>query len=241
MGTDVNTCLCYESNPSGSSSARSGVSSTTSSSSASIRLCAAECGAEILHDAFQGTTSDGYDGTVEVLGWSCFTTVPANIPAESISSLPEATNANTKSQTSASAVVAAAVTTATGGLPGVHLHLLHNATVFSYNTTYAYGAPRYVMHSNSGSSGSITLMLGGVYVFTPLTKEEGADHPLRLSSYPDGTHYDGGTMYKDIKTVHMGVDNTTVVLVATCEVPTTLYYYSPNRKGMGGVMSLSRP
>jgi hypothetical protein len=146
MGKHVNTCLCYESNPSGTGSSRSGVSSNTKSSSASIRLCAAECSYSNAPDGFSGTKSDGYDGTVEVLGWSCFSTVPSNIPSEGVSTLPEATLANDKEGTTASSVVAAAVTTATGGLPGVHVSMLQNATIFSYNTTYVYGAPRYVIN-----------------------------------------------------------------------------------------------
>ena len=178
-------------------------------------------------------------------GWSCFTTVPANVPQDSVHSLPEATQAKdtTLFATSSASVVEAAVRTATGGLPGVRMKLLHNATVFTYNTTHAYGAPRYVVRSNSGSlyHGAIPLMLGGVYVFTPLTTKDGQQHPMRLSTFPDGTHMDGGTMYKDVQTVHLGMDNTTVVLVATCAVPKVLYYYSPTQKGMGNVLSLSRP
>jgi hypothetical protein len=68
MGDHVNTCLCYESNPSGTNSPRSGVASSTPSSSAAIRLCAAECGSAHDNDGFAGTRSDGYDGDVEVLG-----------------------------------------------------------------------------------------------------------------------------------------------------------------------------
>ena len=55
MGTSVNTCLCYESNPTGTSNARSGGASIPSSSSAAIRLCAAECSASTSNDGFSGT------------------------------------------------------------------------------------------------------------------------------------------------------------------------------------------
>ena len=39
----------------------------------------------------------------------------------------------------------------------------------------------------------------------------------------------------------MGTDNTSVILVVTCDVPKNLYYYCPNHKGMGNMMVLSRP
>ena len=55
MGTSVNTCLCYESNPTGTSNARSGGASIPTSSSAAIRLCAAECSSSTSNDGFSGT------------------------------------------------------------------------------------------------------------------------------------------------------------------------------------------
>ena len=147
MGAGTNTCLCYESNPSGTSNARSGIASTKPSSSKSIRLCAAECSSDGLNDGFKGTQSDGYDGDVEVLGWSCFTTVPANVPAESISSLPDASIEKEVKQTMAAAVVEAAVTTASGGLTGVRIELLEKEAVkYTYNATHTYGAPRFVVN-----------------------------------------------------------------------------------------------
>ena len=82
-------------------------------------------------------------------------------------------------------------------------------------------------------------MLGGVYVFAPMTGSDGKLHPLRLSENPDGTHMDGGTMFKSEDVVHMGDDNVTLVLSATCQVPSTLYYYSPTQKGLGNVISLA--
>ena len=239
MGIHMNTCLCYEANPSGTSDIRTGVASSSPSSSASIRLCAAECSSEKINDGFKGTDSDGYDGSVEVLGWSCFTTVPSNIPAESVSSLPDASVENNVLGTSASAVVEAAVAESSGGLVGVNVNRLSQATSYGYNATHAYGGTRYVI--DGVVSPSLTLMLGGVYIFLPLSTIDGIVHPLRLSTNSDGTHMEGGTMYKDATTVHMGTDNTTLILSVTCDVPKTLYYYCPTHKGMGNMMVLSRP
>jgi len=47
----------------------------------------------------------------------------------------------------------------------------------------------------------------------------------------------GGTMYKDF--VQMGTNNMTLILTATCQVPSTLYYYSPTHKGLGNIISLA--
>ena len=44
-------------------------------------------------------SSDGYDGTVEVLGWSCFTAVPSNVANEAVRTLPEATMAKEELKT----------------------------------------------------------------------------------------------------------------------------------------------
>ena len=184
-------------------------------------------------------SSDGYDGTVEVLGWSCFTTVPTNVANEAVRTLPDATMAKEELKTTGAAVVEAAVVAATGGLPGVHVTSLQEsgATTFRYNSTYAYGpTPKYVLEGR-GMAPSLSLMLGGIYIFEPIMNVDGQQHPLRLSLNPDGTHMKGGTMYKDF--VQMGTNNMTLILTATCQVPSTLYYYSPTHKGLGNMISLA--
>ena len=88
-------------------------------------------------------------------------------------------------------MVEAAVVAATGGLPGVHVTSLKEsgATTFRYNATYAYGpTPKYILEGR-GIAPSLSLMLGGIYIFEPMMNVDGQQHPLRLSMNPDGYVY----------------------------------------------------
>jgi hypothetical protein len=238
MGDDVdNLCLCYEQGTVGQA--------TPPSSQVAVSICAATCAAKEAKDNFEGTTAtnlnnQGFDGTAEVLGWACFRSRPSTVTRTSDETIISRVSASATSAAIEGAVVAAAEVAQAGAPGGVDLARLRNATVFRVNVTHLYGLPQFVIDGKV--SPALTLLLGKVYVFQPSSQAAAntlAAYPLRFSTTPDGTNNANGHLFSDVAIVGMSTDSKSVVLAATCSTPASLFYFCPNQKGMGGVISLS--
>ena len=239
MGDDIeNLCLCYEQGTVGQA--------TPPSSQVAISICAATCASKEANDYFDGTlptmsNNQGFDGTTEVLGWACFRTRPSQVNRKTDNLTISRISTNSSYAGVESAVVAAAEVAHNHDPDEIDTDRIRNATVYRVSVTHLYGLPQFVIDGKV--SPGLTLLLGKVYVFKPSSSPAAsalADYPLRLSTTPDGTNNDKGRLFRDPTVVSMASDNVSIVLAATCSTPTSLYYFSPRQKGMGGVISLAR-
>lgn len=90
---------------------------------------------------------------------------------------------------------------------------------------------------NGSQQPTIELLEGEKFVFSQ-TDSSNTNHPLALSTTPDGTH-GGGIQYTD-KWAYLGTAGSSGngIFVVSDNAPTELFYYCQNHAGMGGAIRI---